>query len=223
MKKENNIYTRRNANLIRELKTLGTYFKCKPDIEEMIESIQSNDTSWVFNNHIEIRELILRYKKEIKLLPVKKSNKKLVIKTVEKKNTTKRKVKKKRDIKKKPRYIGDINYTAYELLFTKPLTKFKLCDLKDKTNYNRILCGIYIFTNLDEDKKYIGLSRDIKSRLNQHINSRTILGRKLNTHKNFIIEIYEFGESLLSYCEKLAINFHKTYLPENGYNLTLGG
>lgn len=91
-------------------------------------------------------------------------------------------------------------------------------------------CGIYIIMNLVNGKFYIGSSCNIKNRWASH---RTTL--KTNTHlskylqraynkygiENFRYEIVEICsiENLLNR-EQYWIDFHKTYIPKNGYNIS---
>ena len=96
-----------------------------------------------------------------------------------------------------------------------------------------ILCGIYCIENVINNKKYIGLSRDIyrrwlehRSELNRgvHINqylqsSWNIYGE--NAFNFYIVELCE-PESL-SNRECYYINIYNTLSHQNGYNLTTGG
>lgn len=95
------------------------------------------------------------------------------------------------------------------------------------------LCGIYCIENIKNHKKYIGLSRDIHRRWDEHIselnrNSHTnqYLQRAWNKDgkENFIFNIIEIcNEKELSYKERYYINLYKSMSHENGYNLTSGG
>ena len=94
-------------------------------------------------------------------------------------------------------------------------------------------CGIYCIENIFNNKKYIGLSRDIKRRWNEHKSEL-----KSNTHNNKYLQSAwdKYGESAfrfyvvelcsedcLSEKECYYIKLYKTLSHENGYNLTTGG
>lgn len=93
--------------------------------------------------------------------------------------------------------------------------------------------GIYMIKNLFNNKVYIGQSTNIDRRWNDHKN-------KLNNNKhenlhlqesynkygedNFSFEIIcKCGKDELNDKEVYYINKFKSYMPENGYNLTKGG
>lgn len=95
------------------------------------------------------------------------------------------------------------------------------------------LCGIYCIENTTNNKKYIGLSRDIKRRWSEH---KTALRKSIHNNQylqlawnkygegNFIFYIIELcEESLLSERECFYIKEYKTLSHESGYNLTSGG
>lgn len=94
-------------------------------------------------------------------------------------------------------------------------------------------CGIYMITNIKNNKKYIGQSIDIERRWIQH-NKNTHLSnsRAYNTSitqairewgiENFQFQILEIcDKSLLSEKEIYYIELYDTFV--NGYNMTLGG
>lgn len=90
------------------------------------------------------------------------------------------------------------------------------------------ISGIYkiIFPN---NKVYIGLSSNIKKRLIAHNKTNDNLPvhraiKKYGKVSEENVEILEIvHESLLREREKYWIDYYKSFLPENGYNLTLGG
>ena len=90
------------------------------------------------------------------------------------------------------------------------------------------ISGIYkiIFPN---NKVYIGLSSNIKKRLIAHnkTNDNLPIHRAIKKYGKVSeenVEILEIvHESLLREREKYWIDYYKSFLPENGYNLTLGG
>lgn len=95
------------------------------------------------------------------------------------------------------------------------------------------LCGIYCIENIINNKKYIGMSRDIKRRwcehkaeLNNSDHDNQYLQRSWNKYgsinfKFYIVELCE--EEKLSELECYYIKLYKTLSHENGYNLTVGG
>lgn len=90
------------------------------------------------------------------------------------------------------------------------------------------ISGIYkiVFPN---NKVYIGLSSNIRRRLIAHNKTNDDLPvhraiKKYGKISEENVEILEIvHESLLREREKYWINYYKSFLPENGYNLTLGG
>ena len=95
------------------------------------------------------------------------------------------------------------------------------------------LCGIYCIKNTLNNKKYIGMSRDIKRRWSEHrteLNSHTHVNQYLQSawdkygksnFKFYVIELCE--EEKLSERECYYIQLYKSLSHENGYNLTTGG
>jgi group I intron endonuclease len=96
-----------------------------------------------------------------------------------------------------------------------------------------VLCGIYCIENVINDKKYIGLSRDIdrrwlehRSELNRGDHANKYLQSAWNlygedTFKFYVIELCIPEE--LSDRECYYISKYHTLSHENGYNLTTGG
>lgn len=95
------------------------------------------------------------------------------------------------------------------------------------------LCGVYCIENIFNNKKYIGISRDIKRRwyehksdLKNHKHSNLYLQSSwdkygMSNFKFYIIELC--NEKVLSERECYYIKFYKSTSHENGYNLTVGG
>ena len=95
------------------------------------------------------------------------------------------------------------------------------------------LCGIYCIENIVNNKKYIGMSRNIKRRWSEHkshLNSNIHVNKYLqsawnkygeNNFKFYIIETC--NEDKLGERECYYIQFYHTLSHENGYNLTVGG
>ena len=103
-------------------------------------------------------------------------------------------------------------------------------DLKD-IDYG--LSGIYKII-FDNDKMYIGLSNDIRSRMIEHFGRdlkekpNLLISKAIQNHKVKDIEILEFinenDRKKLINREKYWISFYNTYLDKNkGYNMTPGG
>ena len=98
---------------------------------------------------------------------------------------------------------------------------------------NTKLCGIYCIENIANNKKYIGLSRDIerrwtehRSELNRgdHINQYLQSAWKLygeDAFKFYVVELC--NQANLSDRECYYINKYHTLSHDNGYNLTTGG
>lgn len=94
-------------------------------------------------------------------------------------------------------------------------------------------CGIYCIENILDNRKYIGLSRDIdrrwcehKSELNNNNHDNNYLQNAWNKYgcvnfKFYVLELCD--EDCLSEMEKHYIKLYKTLSHENGYNLTIGG
>src|SRR5574344_2694860 len=93
----------------------------------------------------------------------------------------------------------------------------------------KIICGIYKITNKINKKVYIGQSRNIKQRLNEHKNH---LNRNIhhNSHLqnawnkygeiNFKMEIIEeCAIEIINEKEKEYINIYKSYNRKYGYNI----
>ncbi len=90
---------------------------------------------------------------------------------------------------------------------------------------------IYVIRNIDNNKLYIGQSSNFKSRYRYH---KVNLDRGSHTNR-YLLRAYQKGESfeisVLEYCgidslnerELFWIEFFKSYIKENGYNLTKGG
>ena len=95
------------------------------------------------------------------------------------------------------------------------------------------LCGVYCIENIQNNKKYIGISRNIKRRWVEHrceLNNNTHVNQYLQSSWNkygktnfkfYIVELCE--EEELSDKECYYIKLYKTLSHENGYNLTIGG
>lgn len=97
----------------------------------------------------------------------------------------------------------------------------------------KCLCGIYCIENIIDHKKYIGLSRDIYRRWNEH-KSELRNNRHINPYLQaawnkygedaFVFIILELC-SPLKLCDRecFYIQKYKALSHENGYNLTSGG
>lgn len=98
---------------------------------------------------------------------------------------------------------------------------------------NEILCGIYCIENLINNKKYIGLSGDIKRRWIEHL-SELRRGVHINVYLQrawekygedafqfYIVELC--AEESLGERERYYIKAYHTLSHEQGYNLTIGG
>lgn len=97
----------------------------------------------------------------------------------------------------------------------------------------KYLCGIYCIENIINHKKYIGLSRDIRRRWNEHKSDL-----RNNHHANIYLQrewnIYgaeSFQFNIVELCDPLVIcdrecyyiSKYHTLSHESGYNLTNGG
>lgn len=97
---------------------------------------------------------------------------------------------------------------------------------------NRKIIGIYKI-NFPNKKSYIGLSNNIKRRINEHFykSSQLPCHKAINKYYlsvneidfDILEEIEEEDYILLSQKEKYWINYFDTYNKEKGYNLTEGG
>lgn len=98
---------------------------------------------------------------------------------------------------------------------------------------DKYLCGIYCIENTFNNKKYIGLSRDIRRRWNEH-KSDLRNNKHVNVYLQSAWNLYgeeSFDFSIVELCDPLDIcdkerhyiaEYH-TLSHENGYNLTSGG
>lgn len=100
-------------------------------------------------------------------------------------------------------------------------------------NKEVFLGGIYCIENTLNNKKYIGLTINIKQRFKFHYN-RLIQNKHKNKHLQSSVNknnILNFNFKIIEYCsendliskEIYYINEFKTYLSEFGYNKTYGG
>jgi len=86
---------------------------------------------------------------------------------------------------------------------------------------------IYMITNLINQKKYIGQSKDAEKRFNQHSLTKekytSLINRAMNKYgkENFDLEILYHGENY-NEKEKEYIQLYNTLVP-NGYNIAEGG
>jgi len=96
------------------------------------------------------------------------------------------------------------------------------------------ISGIYIFTNKINGKKYIGKSKNLKSRITGYKRIATkrsktihpgIFTRSLKKYgwNNFHLQLFQLEEDKLDDYEKSLIFLYDTTEPDKGYNLTYGG
>lgn len=95
------------------------------------------------------------------------------------------------------------------------------------------LCGVYCIENTLNNRKYIGISRDIKRRWCEHrceLNNHTHVNPYLQSSwdkygkENFKFYVVELcNEDILSERECFYIQLYKTLSHDGGYNLTVGG
>lgn len=95
------------------------------------------------------------------------------------------------------------------------------------------ICGVYCIENIQNNKKYIGISKDIKRRWSEHkvqLNAHHHVNHFLqaawdkygeDNFKFYIIELCD--EEQLSERECYYIRFYNSLSHEQGYNLTTGG
>ena len=95
------------------------------------------------------------------------------------------------------------------------------------------LCGVYCIENIQNTRKYIGISRNIerrwkehKSELNRHVHNNQYLQSAWDKYgeenfKFYVIELCD--EEILSEKEKFYIKSYNSLSHNNGYNLTVGG
>lgn len=106
--------------------------------------------------------------------------------------------------------------------------------IQKETIMKKAKIGIYSIKNIENNKMYIGMSKDIytrwkhhKYRLNRGDHSNSYLQSSWNKYKedSFTFNILEESKciSLLNELEIKYINEHDTTNPEKGYNLTEGG
>lgn len=111
-------------------------------------------------------------------------------------------------------------------------------DFLDKEKVPRNKSGIYLLTNIVNNKVYIGKAKNIYNRIGQHRrDSGYIDKRKSYIHRaitcygidNFSVSILELYDSIEEYIlyggeeEKYWIQYYHSYDRKKGYNLTLGG
>lgn len=94
-------------------------------------------------------------------------------------------------------------------------------------------CGIYIYTNKINNKKYVGQSRNLEKRIYEHerrafkeeddeYNSLIHKAFRKYGLKNFLIEVFLIEEEFLNIRETELIKELNSVSP-NGYNITFGG
>jgi group I intron endonuclease len=90
---------------------------------------------------------------------------------------------------------------------------------------------IYCILNYDNGKMYFGLTKHFKTRVRDHVNdlkalrhTNDYLQKAWNKKQNFVIfPVEKCDSSILSNREMFWIDYHKTTIRNNGYNLTFGG
>ena len=90
---------------------------------------------------------------------------------------------------------------------------------------------VYCILNYDNGKMYFGLTKHFKIRVRDHVNdlkalrhNNDYLQKAYNKNQKFVIfPVEKCDISQLATREIFWIDYHKTYLRNNGYNLTYGG
>lgn len=94
-----------------------------------------------------------------------------------------------------------------------------------------ISCGIYCIIDLCSGKMYFGLTRQFKTRANQHLNElkknkhhNLYLQNSYNKHRRFMCFMHEeCTVDSLKEREMFWISYYETFKRNNGFNLTMGG
>lgn len=90
---------------------------------------------------------------------------------------------------------------------------------------------IYCILNYDNGKMYFGLTKHFKTRVRDHVNdlkalrhNNDYLQKAYNKNQKFVIfPVEKCDVNILAEREMFWIDYHKTCLRNNGYNLTHGG